>query len=74
VAVKVHVDAAGAVSNAELDSPGPSAFFADLALNAARKWVFSPPEANGKSVPSEWVLHFVFTQGDTKVTPKQTAP
>jgi len=25
-------------------------------------------------VPSEWVLHFVFTQGDTKVTPKQTAP
>lgn len=74
VAVRVHVDAAGAVSAATLESPGPSAFFADAALRAARQWTFTPPEANGKSVPSEWVLHFVFTSSDTKVTPSQVTP
>jgi TonB family protein len=74
VGVKIHVDAAGAVTAAALDSPGPSAFFADAALKAARQWAFTPPEVNGKSVASEWVLHFVFTSADTKVTPSQTAP
>jgi TonB family protein len=74
VAVKLHVDAAGAVSDASLDSAGPSAFFADAALQAAHQWTFTPPERNGKSVPSEWLLHFVFTSSDTKVTPHQTAP
>jgi TonB family protein len=74
VGVKVHVDAAGAVTDATLDSAGPSAFFADAALKAARQWAFTPPELNGKSVPSDWVLHFVFTSADTKVTPNQTAP
>jgi eukaryotic-like serine/threonine-protein kinase len=74
VSVKVHVDAAGGVSEAEFDSPGPSQFFADLALKAARKWAFTPPEVNGKSVASEWRLRFEFTQGDTKVFPAQTAP
>ena len=74
VSVKVHVDSAGSVSGAELDSPGPSPFFADLALQAARKWAFTPPEVNGKSVASEWRLRFEFTQKDTKVIPAQTAP
>ena len=74
VGIKVHVDAAGAVSDAELDSPGPSKFFANLALQAARKWVFTPPEMNGKSFESEWSLRFVFTQSGTKVTPTQTVP
>jgi TonB family protein len=74
VSVKVHVDPAGGVSAAEFDSPGPSQFFADLALKAARKWAFTPPEVNGKSVASEWRLRFEFTQGDTKVIPAQTAP
>jgi eukaryotic-like serine/threonine-protein kinase len=74
VSVKVHVDPSGGVSQAEFDSPGPSQFFADLALQAARKWAFTPPEVNGKSVASEWRLQFEFTQKDTKVIPKQTAP
>lgn len=74
VSVKVHVDPSGGVSEAEFDSPGPSQFFADLALQAARKWAFTPPEVNGKSVASEWRLQFEFTQNDTKVTPVQTAP
>jgi TonB family protein len=74
VGVKVHVDPAGAVKDAELDSPGPSKYFADLALQSARKWAFTPPERDGKSVASDWTLRFVFTQTDTKVTPTQTAP
>jgi len=74
VSVKVHVDPSGGVSEAEFDSQGPSQFFADLALQAARKWAFTPPEVNGKSVASEWRLRFEFTQKDTKVTPTQTAP
>ena len=74
VSVKVHVDPAGSVSEAELDSAGPSAFFADLALQAAKKWAFTPPEVNGKSVASEWRLRFEFTPRDTKVIPVQTAP
>jgi len=74
VSVKVHVDPSGGVSEAEFDSPGPSRFFADLALQAARKWAFTPPEVNGKSVASEWRLRFEFTQRDTKAIPRQTAP
>jgi TonB family protein len=74
VSVKVHVDPAGGVSSAEFDSPGPSQFFADLALKAARKWAFTPPEVNGKSVPSEWRLRFEFTPRGTQVAPTQIAP
>lgn len=74
VGIKVRVDSAGAVSDAELDSPGPSKYFADAALNAARKWAFTPPEADGKSLASEWSLRFVFTQDGVKVAPAQTTP
>ncbi len=74
VSVRVHVDPSGGVSEAEFDSPGPSKFFADLAMEAARKWAFTPPEVNGKSVASEWRIRFEFTQKDTKVIPTQTAP
>jgi TonB family protein len=74
VSVKVHVDPSGGVTGAEFDSPGPSKFFADIALQAARKWAFTPPEVNGKSVPSEWRLRFEFTQRDTRVAPTQTTP
>ena len=74
VGIKVHVNAAGAVSDAQIDSVGPSRYFADWALDAAKKWVFTPPEVNGKSVESTWNLRFVFTQGDTKVTPTQITP
>jgi len=74
VSVTVHVDPSGGVSEAEFDSPGPSKFFADLAMQAARKWAFTAPEVNGKSVASEWRIRFEFTQKNTKVIPTQTAP
>jgi TonB family protein len=74
VVVRVHVDASGNVSAADLDSPSPSKFFADLALQAARRWEFQSPEADGHSIPSEWLLRFEFTQTDTQVFPQQQIP
>ena len=74
VSVRVHVDAAGNVSQAELEAPGPSRYFADLALKAARKWIFGSPELEGKSVPSEWLIRFDFTQSGVVASPQQTTP
>jgi TonB family protein len=74
VAVRVHVDPTGSVSEAALDSPGPSRYFADLALRAARQWQFSTPDAGGHSVPSEWLIRFEFSPAGDKAFPKQTAP
>ena len=74
VSVRVKVDPTGNVSEAALDSPGPSKYFADLALQAARRWQFASPEANGHSVPSEWLIRFHFTPSDTKAYPAQTTP
>ena len=74
VSVRVHVDAAGNVSQAELEAPGPSRYFADLALKAAEKWVFGSPDLDGKSVPSEWLIRFEYTQSGVVALPQQTAP
>ncbi|HET8923309.1 MAG TPA: TonB family protein [Candidatus Acidoferrum sp.] len=74
VSVRASVDAAGNVSNAELDSRGPSQYFADLALNAARRWEFTGPEIDGRSVPSVWLIRFEFSQNGTQAFPKQIAP
>jgi TonB family protein len=74
VSVLLHVDAAGNVSEAKFDSPGPSKYFADLALKAARRWEFDPPEDGGRSVPSEWRVRFQFSQSGVKAFPQQTSP
>ncbi len=74
MSVKVHVDAAGRVSNAEFDSAGSSRYFADLALMTAREWTFQPAKIGGENVPSEWILRFEFTNRDTRVIPMETAP
>ena len=74
VAVKVHVDPTGNVTGAELNSPGPSRFFADKALEAAKDWDFVPAKLDGHNVASEWIIRFHFTQSDTKVYPAETTP
>jgi TonB family protein len=73
VVVKVLVNASGDVSSAEVASAS-SHFFADAALKSARRWDFAPAKVDGAAVPSEWLLHFDFTQTDTKVTPLPTKP
>jgi TonB family protein len=74
VTVRAHVDPAGTVTAAELDSPTPSKYFGDIAVKAARRWQFQSPEADGRSLPSEWLLRFEFWPDDTKVSAKQTNP
>src|SRR5882762_11141751 len=74
VTVRVHVEPGGNVSQAALDSPGPSKYFADLALQSARRWEFTAPEVNGHSVPSEWLIRFEFSQSGTRAFPKQATP
>jgi eukaryotic-like serine/threonine-protein kinase len=72
--VKLHVDAAGNVIGAELYSPGPSKYFADLALNAVRRWDFAPAKLDGHNVASDWLVRFEFTQSATRVYPTQATP
>ncbi len=74
VSVRVHVDPTGNVSEAALESAGPSKYFADLALNAARRWQFASPEVGGHSVPSEWLIRFQFSPSGPKAVPTQTTP
>jgi serine/threonine protein kinase len=74
VGVKVHVDAAGNVTAATLDNAGPSHYFADLSLKAARQWVFTAPEANGHSAPSDWKIQFNYTQSGVQMSSQQLTP
>jgi TonB family protein len=74
VGVRVRVDPSGGVAGAKLDSPGPSKYFAGLALKAARHWKFDPAKIDGKNVSSEWVLRFEFGKAGTKVLPVRAAP
>jgi TonB family protein len=74
VSVRVHVDPSGNVAGAKLDSAGPSRYFAQLALKAARRWKFRPAEVDGGSVPSEWILRFQFEKAGTTVLSVHKAP
>jgi TonB family protein len=69
VGVRVRVDPSGSVAGAKLDSPGPSRYFAELALKAARRWKFDPAKAGDKNVSSEWILRFQFGKAGTTVLP-----
>ena len=71
VAVRVAVDSSGNVAGAKLDSPGPSRYFANLALQSARAWTFRPAEIDGRKVPSEWILQFQFEKTGSRVVPVQ---
>ena len=74
VSVRVHVDPSGDVVGAEFDSPGPSKYFARLAMQAAQRWKFSPMQVAGQDASREWVLRFEFGRTATKVYPLQVGP
>ncbi len=74
VRVRVSLDSSGTVTEAEVDSPGPSKYFARLALEAAQAWKFAPPRVDGRNVLSDWIVRFEFTKDATKVFPAQTDP
>jgi len=74
IVVRVRVNPAGSVDSAELDAPSSSKYFSEQAIKAAKKWQFTPPEVDGRSVESDWLLHFEITSTATNVTSKQVSP
>jgi TonB family protein len=66
LSVRAQVDAQGNVAGVEIDSPGPSKYFADLALKAVRQWKFAPKK-------SEWIIRFQFRRAETSVVPERVA-
>jgi TonB family protein len=74
VAVEVSVDASGNVSEAKLVSPGPSVYFANRALAAARGWKFTPPQVDGQAAASVWELRFQFRKTSIEVSPAEKNP
>jgi TonB family protein len=74
VRVRVNVDAAGNVTEARLQSPGPSKYFARVALDAARGWKFKPAVTNGQAVASQWIVRFGFSRRSTESAAERTRP
>jgi TonB family protein len=69
VQVKVKVDRTGKVVGSEFVSPGPSKYFANLTMQAARDWKFSPSDTETRA----WNLQFEFRRSGASVVPKQIA-
>jgi TonB family protein len=69
VKVRVAVNPNGDVSAANLVAPGPSRYFARLALEASRQWKFQPAGVDGQSTPAQWLLEYRFGRSSTEVTP-----
>ncbi len=74
VRIRLTVDSSGNVLLSKFDARGPSKYFAERALQAARQWTFKPPQVEGQGVPSEWILKFEFGRTATNVYPAQTSP
>jgi TonB family protein len=74
VRVRVAVDVSGNISNATFDAQGPSPYFANLAMEAARRWRFKPAQVDGHAVPSAWTLKFQFRRTRTDVAALETSP
>lgn len=74
VVVRVKVDPSGNVSQALLEKPGPSKYFAQKSLEAAHGWVFLSPGVDGHSEPSEWLIRFDFTHSGANAYPQQVRP
>jgi TonB family protein len=69
VQVRVEIGPSGEVDAVSIDSPGPSRYFANLAVSAASQWKFAPAAADGGSTRRTCTLRFEFTPDATKVFP-----
>lgn len=74
VEVRVTVGTDGNVSDAVYTIHGPSRYFADAGMKAARQWKFKPAEVNGRAVKSQWLLRFAFTKEAGSVTAREVSP
>jgi TonB family protein len=66
VVVRAEVTQAGDPEHVELQVPGPSRYFAGLAIESARHWAFNPSTIAGQPVRSQWTIRFDFTREGTK--------
>jgi TonB family protein len=73
VNVRVTVDSSGNVTNATLESPGPSKYFARKAMEAAQQWKFKSAPTKGQPVSREWILQFQFKNSGTNIIPSPAA-
>jgi serine/threonine protein kinase len=64
VVTLAHLDPSGNVSEAELQDPGPSKYFAEKSLQAAQRWKFSAPEA-----VDAWQIRFEFSKSGVQAFP-----
>ena len=74
VGIRVEVDSKGNVSQASIDSPGPSRYFANQALHAAQNWKFIPAKVDGSAAASTWLLQFQFDPSQSAVTESEESP
>jgi TonB family protein len=74
VVVRANVSVSGAVDNVRLQSGGRSRYFTAKALDAARKWRFTPAQQDGRAVPSVWNLRFQFRRSGPEVNASQVSP
>jgi TonB family protein len=74
VKVRVEIDPSGKVKSATLVSPGPSKYFAGLALKAAQQWEFTPPKESDQRSSNTWILRFQFGRASTQVFPVPEHP
>jgi TonB family protein len=63
VSVRVIVDKQGTVLVASADEPGPSRYFERLAVDASKKWTFTPTDSEEQRV---MLVRFYFTRGGTR--------
>ena len=73
VIVRVDVNTAGEVAEATLVSPGPSRYFARLAVESARRWKFEPRNSRSATT-SAWRLTYLFGRSGTEVYPAPANP
>lgn len=73
VRVAVRVDTTGRVAGVKLETPRVSRYFANAALEAARRWKFLPSEVEGRPVASSWVLEFDFARSGTQMHSRQVS-
>jgi len=71
VTVRLTVDASGNVTEANLTSAGPSKYFANQALQSARRWKIRPPQVDGQLTSSVWLLKYQFGRSGTEVLPSE---
>lgn len=72
VDVRVTVGSDGRVIDAGFADHGPSRYFADAAMKAAREWRFRPARVNGRPQKSVWLLKFGFTRGGSNMAATET--